>query len=236
MKYTIVIVGGMMSWPNRYEEMRDTVAELSGTAVADIPIAPLYPLDWAKLFRLDGWNRLLNKLTSLILERAESSGSRVLILGHSLGGVIGKLLSEHAEINGIRHDAHEIIGAVIGLGSPIDSRRVERVLKYKELLQHSIPTGTGGRYLAVYGDAVKGDLRGKLAERYAYQAYRWHTGRGEDRGDLLIPAAAMLPEGTIGLKLPGVYHEKVLSLSWYGAPAIIHQWWPHVVEFLDAAN
>ncbi len=228
-----MIIGGMMSWPHHYERMRQTLAELNGVSETEIPIVPLHPTDWGKLFRLEGWNRTLAKVEQSLDEHTARTGKPVLLIGHSLGGVIGKLLTDYIEINSQRYSAAEAIAAVVGLGSPFRSRRVDRTLKFSELTSHSEPSGLGIRCLGVAGNAIHGKLKGSFSERWAYQAYKWHIGRGDCQGDQLIPEPAVLIDGVEPLQLEGVYHERFVHVNWYGSPEAVHKWWPRVVELLN---
>src|SRR5918994_6109707 len=80
----IVIVGGATWWPSNYRNFASTLQEISG---CEVHVAPITPLDWA-LGYFRGFGQLVFEVASTV-DRAllESAGKKVVLLGHSAGGL-----------------------------------------------------------------------------------------------------------------------------------------------------
>ena len=72
-----------------YEEALTTLEDLAGGPALLVPVTQG---EWAKAMTSRGWERILVKLPNVVQKAVQNQdGSRVALVGHSAGGVMGRL-------------------------------------------------------------------------------------------------------------------------------------------------
>ncbi|MGD8921636.1 MAG: hypothetical protein PVH24_00155 [Candidatus Zixiibacteriota bacterium] len=222
----VVIIGGFLTGPGFYSEMARVVGEVSGRPVY---ICDIGLTDWLRAYSAKGWLSILLKVKSTV-EAALKTGAdrKIVLLGHSSGGVIGRLyLSPQPflghEFNGLEHVTH-----LITLGSPHYGTHSSPMRKYVQRILPDAFFGKYVQYVSVAGTAI--DLREKsplrsLASRICY---RYLGGNGRVVGDGLVPVKCALLKDSTHIVLEGVGHPFLFATNWYGTPESVRRWWPRV--------
>jgi hypothetical protein len=240
---TVLIVGGFLTSPPFYWRLRDRLLE---RGAVDVVIAPVWTPDWL-LSAVRGFGPIVTRAGRALLGAGESSrgsdrsrGAPALVVGHSAGGMIARLLTSPEPFAGRRLGAAARIGAIVSLGTP----------------HHCAPTsvlgGQVGRLAAGFADRVvpgayfaphiayvsvasrvavgrpDGDPRSRTLYR-VYQGVVHLSGAPEIAGDGLVPLEAALLEGARHVILDGAWHGQ-LEPSWYGSPEHVDTWWPVALE------
>src|SRR5512135_367669 len=85
----IVILGGFLSNPSTYRKMSLSLGRPTGQPVWVVQVRMS---EWLLLTSQAGWSYLLNKLSRTVHQAMQASkASRVVLIGHSAGGVLGRL-------------------------------------------------------------------------------------------------------------------------------------------------
>src|SRR5215203_4473786 len=130
----IVIVGGATWWPSSYRKFASTLQEISGR---EVHVAPITPLDWA-LGYFRGFGQLVFEVASTV-DRAllESDGKKVVLLGHSAGGLACRVyIGGDPPYGGRRYSGHRRVERLITLGTPhtvADKQRLTPITRVNEL-------------------------------------------------------------------------------------------------------
>ena len=245
----VLVAGGFLTMPGWYDGL---AALLREHGAADVLVAPVYVPDWM-LAAARGLGPITTRVGRALLEAgarsAESPTSRgapVLYVGHSAGGLIGRLLTSPVPFEGRTLNAAGRIGALVTLGTPNAAaleargggrwgRRVgEAAARFAE---HHVPGAmfapTTG-YVSVASRLFVGRL-GSEDDRE-----RFVRGLYEDvypqpdldivAGDGLIPVAAALLPGSRQIVLPDAAHGPSSRAAWYGARANLDAWWPVALD------
>ena len=224
----IVILGGFMSMSALYSNMRMALVQLTGQPVY---VVETCSAEWLAGIVPAGWLHVLRRLdrTVRMAERQTASG-RITLIGHSAGGVLGRLYLSPSRFLGQGHRGLASVGRLITLGSPHYNRR------------HWIHGGMMARwvndrvpgacfapdvqYCSVAGKMVRGERHGSLRERHAFRFYDQIGGTGKAWGDGLVPVASALLAGSQHIVLEGVGHFAFSGSCWYGSKESIAAWWP----------
>jgi pimeloyl-ACP methyl ester carboxylesterase len=219
----IVVLGGAFSWPGAYSGMRAALEQCAGVPVS---VVPAYPPDWALAVSARGWLRILRKLDREVRRVTAAAGaSRVVLVGHSAGGVIGRLYLSPEPFRGDAFAGLERVAHLITLGSPNTGQRVGHMRRWVDARYPGACFAPHVRYTSVAGKRHQGRPRGTAAQRAAYSAYRTLGGDGATWGDGLVPVGIALLAGASAVVLEGVGHGPVLSRPWYGTAEIVRSWW-----------
>ena len=219
----IVILGGAFSWPGVYAGMRKALEECAGVPVS---VVPAYPQDWALAVSARGWLRILSKLDAEVRRATMAAGSpRAVLIGHSAGGVIGRLYLSPEPFLGRAFAGLERVAHLITLGSPNTNQRVGPMRRWVDARYPGACFAPQVRYTSVAGRRHQGNRRGRAAQRAAYGAYRKLGGEGATWGDGFVPIDVALLPGSGTVVLDDVGHGPVLSRPWYGSPDIVRRWW-----------
>jgi hypothetical protein len=219
----VVIIGGFLTGPGFYSEMARVVAEISGQPVY---ICDIGLTDWLRAYSAKGWLSILLKVKSTIEMALETSADRkIVLLGHSSGGVIGRLYLSpqpflgHA-FNGLGHVAH-----LITLGSPHYGAHASNMREHVQRILPDAFFSEHVNYVSVAGSAV--DLREKtpLIRWLSRICYRYLGGNGKTVGDGLVPVECALLSDSTHIVLEGVGHPFLFATNWYGTPENVRRWW-----------
>jgi pimeloyl-ACP methyl ester carboxylesterase len=222
----IVIVGGATWWPSSYRNFASTLQEISG---CEVHVAPITPLDWA-LGYFRGFGQLVFEVASTV-DRAllESDGKKVVLLGHSAGGLACRVyIGGDPPYGGRRYSGHRRVERLITLGTPHNVRETKRfapVSRINDLFPGAVHADGGLRYLSVAGDAVDGSSSAKVRKRYEQ-----FVEDGRVSGDGVVPVEAALLPGSEEVVVDGVHHNGRMGL-WYGSNVeTVGRWWPEALR------
>ncbi len=218
----VVVLGGFLSSPGFYHEMCGAIQKLRNCAVET---ADVWIWHWAAAVSARGWSRILDLLHEAVTTLAPRSPTgKVVLVGHSAGGVIGRLYLSPDPFHGRTYAGLDCISTLITLGSPHHNPERARLRRHVEERLPGAFYSPAVRYVAVAGRAVAGFRDGSLRQRRAGWFYDHLSGRREQWGDGLVPVAAALLEGADEVVLDGVHHAPVFGTPWYGSPEIVEQW------------
>ena len=218
----VVVLGGFLSSPGFYREMCGVIRRIrnSPIEVADVQI-----WHWAAAVSARGWSRILDRLHHAVVRTASSSPTgKVVLVGHSAGGVIGRLYLSDQPFRGRTYAGLERVSTLITLGSPHKNPERARLRREVERRLPGAFFAPQVRYVAVAGRAISGSRCGNSRQRRAGWFYDHLSGHGDLWGDGLVPVEAALLEGAEEIVLDGVYHAPVFGTPWYGSPEIIQRW------------
>ncbi len=239
---TVLILGGFLTLPPLY---RAFAARLLRRGVAGVVVAPVWTPDWL-LVAARGPAAVATRSGRALLAAGEmaaelSGGAPVLVVGHSAGGLVARILTAPEPLPGRRFGAAPRIGAIVTLGTPHVMARGEGIGKRLNTsiagVADAAAPGTCHSpsigYVAVASRAVRGDPAGTGRERAAYVLYRSVIGRAATpgtEGDGLVPlVSAMLP-GARAVVVDDAIHGPGAGAPWYGTDSPMDVWWPEAVS------
>ena len=223
----IVIMGGFMSMSTLYNTMRSALIRLSGKPVY---IVDTHSADWIPSVVPAGWLVLLRILDDTVRRATRRTVSgRVTLIGHSAGGVLGRLYLSPEPFLGQVFRGLDYVGRLITLGSPhYNQRRWIHGGMMARWVDDRVP-GTcfapQVHYCSVAGKLVRGNRQASTRERHAHRFYNQIGGEGDVWGDGLVPVASALLSGSEQVILEGVSHFSGFGGPWYGAEETILSWW-----------
>ena len=239
----VLIIGGFMSSPPLYRGLRSLLLE---RGAADVLVTPIWTQDWA-LATVRGQGRIATRAGRALLAASAASdacgasgGAPVLVVGHSAGGVIARILTAPEPFAGRAMNGSGRIGAIVTLGSPhmndAEGRAAERMGETSRWANEHVPGAffaprTG--YLCVGSDAIGGDPGGDRKARRVDGFYRGVVAApegGQIPGDGVVPLAAALLPGVEPIVLHDAEHANVIAKHWYGDADHVDAWWPRGVE------
>jgi hypothetical protein len=240
---TVLILGGFMSSPPLYRGLGDLLRE---RGVADALIAPIWTPDWM-LATARGQGPIATRAGRALLRAWEASasspaggGAPVLVVGHSAGGVIARILTAPEPFAGRAMNGSGRIGAIVTLGSPqtfdAEGRGAERMGETARWANEHVPgpfwaPRTG--YLCVSSDAIVGSAAGDRKARRVDGFYRGVISAPDGEaipGDGVVPMRAALLPGVESIVLHDAEHANVIAKHWYGDGDHVDAWWPRAVE------
>jgi hypothetical protein len=241
----VLVAGGFLTTPGWYHPM---AAALRDRGAADVVVARVFPPDWI-LSAVRGLGPVTTRVGRALLEAGERSAARpasrgapILYLGHSAGGIVGRLLTSPVPFEGRRLNASGRIGALVTLGTPHlvgDEARWGR--RVADAGAHFVNRHVPGAffapttaYLAVASRFIVGhdeaeDGRSRFMRRLYEEV---HPAPDEPivAGDGLVPVASALLPGARHLVLEDAVHGPGVRASWYGQDEHLDAWWPLAVE------
>ncbi len=229
-KPSILILGGFLSRPSFYTEMKTRIASLSGQ---DVRIVDVFPRQWLSVFFPRGWKPILKKLESAVAASlGPGSSPSLTLVGHSLGGVLGYLYLIAPPVRRDQLRGHRYIQHLVTLGSPHRNQRrwLYGGLVAREVEQWAAKNAPPENVMitCIAGKSVLGQANGNRAQRKAFSIYKKLGGEGDVWGDGIIPvSSALLPE-VRQMVLEGVGHFSLSQNLWYGSPGAVDQWWPRI--------
>ncbi len=239
---TVLILGGFLTAPPMYRRM---VRRLEDRGAAGTVVADVWTPDWV-LAGGRGIGPICTRSAKALrdavrLSREVSGGAPLLVLGHSAGGITGRLLTSPEPIEGRRFGAARWIGAIVTLGTPHRLPSAEGIGSRINEVGSSIAEATVPGaffapeigYVSVASRAIRGDPAGTGRERVAHLLYRSVIGRAAvpgTEGDGLVPVAAAALEGAREVVLDGALHGPGAGGPWYGSGDALDVWWPIAQE------
>jgi hypothetical protein len=213
-----------------------------------VVVAPVYPPDWV-LAAARGLGPITTRVGRALVEAGKRSaadprsrGAPVLYVGHSAGGIIGRLLTSPEPFEGRRLNAGGRIGALVTLGTPHlvgdearwGSRIAEAGVRFANRHVPGAFFAPTTAYVAVssrlvVGQAGSTDGRAQLVHRL-YDDVRPSPGDPLVLGDGLVPVAAALLPGARHVVLDDAVHGPGIRAPWYGQDPQLDAWWPLALE------
>ena len=241
----VLVGGGFLTTPRWYRPM---AAAMRDRGAGEVVIAPVYPPDWV-LCAVRGLGPVTTRVGRALLAASARSaanpasrGAPILFVGHSAGGIVGRLLTSPEPFEGRRLNASGRIGALVTLGTPHlvgdDARWGGRVATAgARFANRHVPGArfapTTG-YLAVASRyVVGGDEADRDRARFVRRLYEEvHPAPDQPivAGDGLVPVASALLPGARHLVLDDAVHGPGVSAPWYGQEAQLEAWWPVALE------
>ncbi len=241
----VLVAGGFLTTPGWYRPM---AAALRARGAADVVVARVYPPDWV-LCTVRGLGPVTTRVGRALLEAGElsranpaSRGTPILYVGHSAGGIVGRLLTSPVPFEGRDLNARGRIGALVTLGAPHlvgdEARWGSRVADAgARFANRHVPGAffapTTG-YLAVASRFIVGhdeaeDGRSRFMRRL-YEDVHPAPDQPIVAGDGLVPVASALLPGARHLVLEDAVHGPGVRDPWYGQEAQLDAWWPAAME------
>jgi pimeloyl-ACP methyl ester carboxylesterase len=220
----VVLVPGFLLTPARFGKTR---AALTSLGVPDVRVVPVTLADWAASVSPAGWARVLDKIDRTVDSTlARAAAEKVVLVGHSSGGIMGRLFLAPGPFRGRSYDGRRRVRALITLGSPHQARRASPMRRLVQELYPGAFFAPGVVYVSVAGRAVRGDRRGRPRERFAFRSYGTICGDGSAWGDGIVPTGSALLDGSRHLVLEGVHHFSLArGRRWYGSADAVAAWW-----------
>jgi hypothetical protein len=234
---TVLLVGGFLTAPPMYLPMRRRLLRRGAAAVVT---ANAWTTDWL-LVGLRGPAGLLGR-AERGLERAcaesarRSAGAPLLVIGHSGGGIMARLLTAAEPFHGRTYGHAEAIGAIVTLGTPhhvasarFAGRQIATVAaRAANRLVPGAAFAPRTGYVTVASRAVVarhgGSGRERVAERL-YQGLLHDPTARELEGDGVVPVRSALLEGARHVVLDDIVHGQAAGRPWYGADRGLDGWW-----------
>lgn len=246
----VIVAGGFLTGPGWYAPM---VAALRARGVADVVLARVYPPDWI-LAAVRGLGPITTRVGRSLLEAGERSaaspaslGAPVLYVGHSGGGIVGRLLTSPVVFEGRRLNASGRIGALVTLGTPhlvgeearwgsrineAGARFANRHVPGAFFAPTTAYVAVASRYIEGHPDAEDGRAR---FVRRLYEDIHPAPDEPHVAGDGLVPVASALLPGARHVVLEDAVHGPGVRDPWYGQDAHLDAWWPVALEAWRAA-
>ena len=223
----VVILGGFLSFRALYRGMRDALRRTTGGPVAVVPASTFH---WLPVIAVPGWSFVLDALDATVRRLAgRSSTGKVTVVGHSAGGVLARLYLSPRPFRGRVYGGLDYVDRLITLGSPHTSHRMwlhgGLMARWMEERYPGAFFAPDVHYTAVAGGSICGDARGSVRERQPYRFYSHAVGRGDGRGDGVVPVASALLPGATAIVLDDVSHYRGFGPIWYGTPEVTPRWW-----------
>lgn len=179
-----------------------------------------------------GW--YLDRVDQEVERISQTTGERVLLLGHSAGGWLARAAL------GRNPKLIDQTRALVTLGAPhtLDPQGEDQTQGALRYVERQYPgaflKGRGIEYVTVAGSAVLGkdEFSRGTSEKEAFISYERLAGRGNVSGDGIVPLSSAHLEGATQITLPEAKHSIGTPSEWYGADDVIDKWLPKVTSRL----
>ena len=240
---TVLVLGGFMSSPPMYRGLRGLLLD---RGAAEVFVAPIWMPDWI-LATTRGQGRVATRAGRALLRASAASGASplsrgapVLVIGHSAGGVLARILTSTEPFEGRAMNGSSRIGAIVTLGTPhmfdADGRAAQKPGETARWANEHVPGPCCAPrigYLCVSSTSVVGRSDGDAKARRTDRFYRGVVSApaGEPiPGDGVVPLKAALLPGVESIVLDDAGHSNIIARTWYGDAGHIDAWWPRAVE------
>ena len=244
----VLILGGFLTSPPLYLPL---ARRLRRRGASEVVIGRVWTPDWL-LAAGRGLGPSVTRAGHALLRASGRSvlsagarGAPVLVIGHSAGGVLGRLLTSPVPFQGRRLAGAPLIGALVTLGTPhhassrgdIGRRAGSMASAFADEVIPGAAFAPEVGYVTVASRAIIGSADGDQRARTALRFYRGLLGAdlATVEGDGLIPVESALLDGAVRIVLDGVVHGQFGGQPWYGSEAVIDSWWPAALEAWHAA-
>ncbi len=223
----IVLLGGFLSQASLYKGFSQRLMSFTGQKVF---VVNTRFFDWPPTISKLGWLLILNKLDRTVKNACKAcAGEKITLIGHSQGGILGRLYLSSHSILGKSFGGREYVAHLIMLGSPqLNQGGIQRGGHMARWVQKHVPDAKFSpqvRYTSVAGKCVYGQRSGSPSARFAHKVYKDIGGKGDVWGDGLVPVSAALLPGSEQITLDGVSHHAIFGRPWYGSEGVIQIWW-----------
>jgi hypothetical protein len=234
---TVLVLGGFLTAPPFYRPMR---ARLLRRGVAAVVFDGIWTPDWVLagphgLGRVKAKaRRALDAATAAAARAPRSRGAPVLIVGHSTGGILARLLASGERASRV--------GAIVTLGSPhrmdVQGRfgrtMVARAARLANRVAPADQLAPRIGLVSVGSRAILGRPDGDGRERVSHVLYRAFvpslSAPPPLEGDGLVPLASTLLDGTRQVVLDDIVHGQGAGEPWYGTDPALDRWWPVALD------
>jgi pimeloyl-ACP methyl ester carboxylesterase len=246
-KPTVVILGGFLTAPPMYRRFGE---RLVARGAAGVVVANVWTPDWL-IAGVRGPVAIATRAGRALLEAGllaaeNSEGAPVLVVGHSAGGLIARILTAEEPLPGRRFGAAPRIGAIVTLGTPHVMSTAQGIGKHmnsaiSEIAERAAPGAFHSPsigYVSVASRALRADSSGTGRERVALLLYRSVIGRAAvsgTEGDGLVPVASALLSGAHQIVVDDAIHGPAAGSPWYGTDGPMDVWWPAALSAWRAA-
>jgi len=222
-KQPIVLIGGLFSSEHTYRKMQGFLQEISRQKVW---IVPIDAHEWFGSITLSGWVRLLKKIEHTVLRVAqESKTGKVTLIGHSSGGILGRLFLSPEPLKGHAYNGLNTVDTLITLGSPHYNHKGAALRKWVEEKYPGAYFESDVRYISVAGKAIQGKRLGTPRESLTFWFYQTLCGEGDVWGDGFVPVPSALLKGSQQVIIDGIRHYSRSKHLWYGSREAVLSWW-----------
>ena len=246
---TVLILGGFLMSPPFYAPMRQRLLARGAAAVVTDGI---WTPDWL-LAGPRGLGSILRRaeasLDRAVQASTNSAGSRgapILVVGHSSGGIVARVLTSHVPYAGRLLGRSDAIGAIVTIGAPHHSdatgflgrTMVARAGRFANRVVPGAFHAPEIGYVTVASRAVAGRLDGPGRERVAHHVYRTFLPNlvgPRIEGDGVVSLESALLPGTTQVVLDGIVHGQGGGQPWYGTNPALDRWWPVALNAWRAA-
>jgi hypothetical protein len=210
-----------------YSAFNRTLTSISGQRVW---VVETRIFDWLSSVSKMGWLLVLNQLDVTVKQALGKSGrSKIIMIGHSQGGVLARLYLSPEPFLGRRFTGINHVEHLITLGSPhLNLGGLRRGGNMSRWIERKVPGSAFApqvRYISVAGRYIHGNASGSLSERFAYRIYKEICAEGDVWGDGIVPVSSALLEGSQQIILSDVSHYSLIGEPWYGSEAVWQILW-----------
>jgi len=235
----VLVIGGFLSSPPLYEPLR---GRLLARGAAAVDIAPIWMPDWL-LVTWHGQGRIAARAARAVLQaHRPTDGAPLLVIGHSAGGVVARILTAEAPFDGRRYAGSSRIGAIVTLGTPhvnaMEASTSRRSGVYPAAFAAEQVPGAwfaprvGYLSVASRRSSARADASGPR-ERWLRRSYeRVMPPPHPDviEGDGVVPVPCALLPGARRIVLDDAAHGQGMGHPWYGSEGWVDKWWPAALE------
>lgn len=236
----VVILGGFLTEAAQYRPMRERLLDQGAERVA---IAPIHLPDWA-VMGFAGMGPLLLRGARAIREARRVSPQPVIVVGHSMGGIIGRLAMAPDPLDGRCVGVAYDIGCMVTLGTP---HRFDPRVRWRHpgqrAAEHLEQVSPGAWHAPETGYLTVGSTMVPPARRAPTNSAVGSLNRvlralvGETPGatsDGLVGSDRCRLRGVRHIEFTDVLHGLFYG-PWYGDVEVIERWWPAAVEEWQSA-
>jgi pimeloyl-ACP methyl ester carboxylesterase len=238
---TVLLLGGFLTAPPMYLRF---VQRLQARGVPGIVVAPVWTPDWL-IAAIRGPGAIATRSGRALVEACRlaaevSEGAPLLVVGHSAGGLVARILTAKEPLPGKRYAAASRIGAIVTLGTPHVLEAGEGIGKQLNVtiaaVANEAAPGTCHSpsigYASVGSRFVRADPSGNGRERVAQLLYRSVIGRAAvpgTLGDGLVPVVSAMLPGSREVVVDDAVHGPSAGAPWYGTDSPMEVWWPEAL-------